>query len=498
MKLRAFVVGSVVAGLVLAGLVDVARAGGATTREAGLLEVGPERVGYTSFSLRDSTRANREVHLMVWYPTDDAGDAPVAVYDQVLGAPAVLADPKTGLGMCLPTAAPYLPSASLCTLCLPPVPPATACSAKMTFDAEQYAASVEAVAGGDFPMVREGVAVAPGGHPLVLHLPGGGGPGSAFVYEAVKYASHGFIYVSVTHLGNNRRQLVLDAELVLEALLEWNEAAGHPLLGAIEPTQIFGAGHSLGGRTWLALTSAAPITDPASPELGLTFLPERRVRGIAVQDATREVLVAAQEPSWKAQLEGNDSDVFLNSQECRPTQIALQQDLGGSPQRLDLVGVCPNADALNHTLFGQLCLLVNAHVIANNPTIAFSKDGGAPIDLVARCTEPNAPLQCSFVAEVKPEVAEYRAREIFFARQTSKFNIAYFKTLMQDNQYRVLFAPGQVLDDDGVELINTSLGEGGDETTVTTTQVVGGAEGFCAQPGGADHGDFPIFTSDVP
>lgn len=463
-------------------------------REAGLLEMGPENVGYLSFGLRDSTRGNRSIHLMVWFPTaEDVGGKPVAVYEQVISAPSVLVNPTTGKGMCLPPAPPYTPANTLCTLCVPPSPTATVCSAKMTFDAEDYAASVQAVAGGEFPIAHEGVAVAPGRHPLVIHLPGGGAPGSAYVYEAVKYASHGFIFVSVTHLGANRRLLVQDAEVVINALMSWNQTAGHPLFASFDLASVFGTGHSLGGRSWLAITSGAAVTDPASPEIGLDFVPDGRIRGVALQDATRETL-AAQEPSWKAQLQGNDSDVFLNSQQCRPTQIVLQQDLGSTPQRLDLTGVCPLRDGLNHSLFSQTCLLVNAHVIAGNPMSWATVSGGAPVDLVAQCTEPNPSLRCTFV-DLRPTVAQYRAREVFFARQTSKFNITYFKTLMHDNHYRAVLAPGQVRDE-GVSLINTALGEGGDETVVDPSQAITGGEGFCSQPGSQDHGDSPIWTSD--
>src|SRR4029434_1274283 len=93
-------------------------------------------------------------------------------------------------------------------------------------------------------------------------------------------------------------------------------------------------------------------------------------------DATREAL-------GLTQVQSNQTDIFLNSQYCRATQIALQQDLGSKPKMLTLEGVCPQPDGLNHNLFSQTCMVYSANKNAGNPP-------NVPPIVEAICTNPTA------------------------------------------------------------------------------------------------------------
>ena len=167
--------------LLLSGFASTVSAGGKTNtvadRGEALLHMGPHEVGYTSLTIADDTRGNRPINLMIWYPTgDDVSQKPIAVYQQVIPIPGL----------------PLLP---------------------FVFNAENFSEFVEG------RLVHTQVSVEAGEHPLFVHLPGGGAPGWLFPYEGVKYASHGFIFVSVTHVDTNICNLDLDAKLVLDRLL---------------------------------------------------------------------------------------------------------------------------------------------------------------------------------------------------------------------------------------------------------------------------------------
>jgi|GEM_PF-4445673 len=388
-----------------------------------LLHMGPFEVGYTSITLTDTSRADRKINLMIWYPTsDDVSNKPLAVYQQVIPIPGL----------------PVLP---------------------FVFDAGDMSQFVEG------RLVYEGVAVDSGTHPLFVHLPGGASPGWLFPYEAVKFASHGFIFVAVTHPDGIVCQLDRDAKLVLDQLMAWNETEGNLFNHSIDTEAVFGGGHSFGGRTWLGRTSS---------ESECNLAPEERMTGLALKDATREAIS-------RIQLQRNFTDIFLNSQFCRNTQIALQQDLGSKAKMLTLEGVCPGPSGFNHTLFSQSCMVLFANVNAGNPPGAvFPPFTG----ILQRCLNP-APADLQRC----PDLANYPEKEAFFAQQTTKFNLAYLKTLMGENQYKSILAPGQ-LREDGVFLIQTAVGTGGDETVVFDANRVDGAEGFCTQPG-SDPGESP-------
>jgi hypothetical protein len=105
--------------------------------------------------------------------------------------------------------------------------------------------------------------------------------------------------------------------------------------------------------------------------------------------------------------------------------------------------------------------------------------------IVQRCLNP-APADLQRC----PDLANYTEIEAFFAQETTKFDLAYLRTLMGDNQYQSVLAPGGVKEE-GVYLIPTAIGAGGDETVVFDANRVEGAEGFCTQPG-EDPGESPI------
>src|SRR5262249_3652872 len=165
---------------------------------------------------------------------------------------------------------------------------------------------------------------------------------------------------------------------------------------------------------------------------------------------------------------------------CRPTQIALQQDLGSKPKMLTLEGVCPRPSGLNHSLFSQSCMTIVASLNAGNPPSSF------PPALLATCFNPTAADRARC-----PDVVPDQDKELFFAQQTTKFTLAYLRTLMGENQYNAVLAPGRAGVEPGVFLINTAVGAGNDETVVVNSNIVHGIEGFCTQPGSDDGGESP-------
>ena len=399
-----------------------------------LLHMGPHEVGYTSFTITDNSRGNRPINLMIWYPAEISTNNP-AVYKLIL--------PIT------------LP---------PPSPPTPIFISPGKFDASYFAEFVEGL------LVRGGPPVEAGEHPVFIHLPGGGAPGAVYIYEGVKFASHGFIFVSVTHLISNTCDLDLDAKLVLDELMARNETAGNLFYHTIDPEAIFGGGHSIGGRTWIAMTSD-------ETECGLSR--EDRMEGLALKDPTREALT-------ETQVERNFTPTFLNSQFCRNTQIALQQEYGFKPMMLTLEGACSHPDNINHSLFSQNCMTLFAG--KNSGTVTFPTP--LPVQLL-RCISPTE-------AELArcPGVVNYVAKETFFAQETTKFDIAYLETLLGEKQFQSVLAPGRV-NDPGVFLIRTPIGAGGDAITVLNANQADGAEGFCTQAG-TSPGENPLVEFNLP
>ncbi len=330
-----------------------------------LLHIGPHQVGFTSATLADPS-SNRQLHLLIWYPTeDDVTWAPLATYPQVVPI-----------------------GTSLVTL-------------PFEITAGDFSSFVED------RVVYQGVNVSSGPQPLIVHLAGSGTPGFVHIYEGVKFASHGFIFVSATQPLGTNCELDADGRFILDELLAWNATTGHPLQGAID-ARIYGAGHSLGGRTWIARTSA-------HQECG--FSVEDRLHGLVLKDATRETLTVDQ-------MQLNRMPTFLNSQHGSQRQIELQRNLGSRPTALTLEGITPEPSARNHALFAQVCMAYRANQIAGNPA-----DTLFPPLVVARCQDE------LFVAF-----------EALFAQQTSKYNLAFLKTLMGDGAFHAVLAPGQATD----------------------------------------------------
>ena len=138
---------------------------------------------------------------------------------------------------------------------------------------------------------------------------------------------------------------------------------------------------------------------------------------MALKDATREALTLDQ-------MQLNDMPSVLNSQSERQTQIELQRNLGSRPTALTLDGITPGPSATDHALFTQTCMAYGANRIAGNPA-----DSVFPPAVIARCHD-----------------ATFVAFEAFFAQQTSKYNVAFLRTLMGDEAFSVVLAPGQVTD----------------------------------------------------
>jgi hypothetical protein len=364
-----------------------------------LLHMGPYQVGFKAETIQDPA-TERYIHLMIWYPTeDDVSNKSVAVYEQVIP------DPGSPTGL---TVLPF------------------------TITAADYAPFVEG------RLVYEGVGVAPGPHPLVVHLPGGPrNPGIVHIYEGVKFASHGFIFVSVTHRPTPPAQLCareLDAKFVLDQLLSWNQTPENFFYSAFDPEAVFGGGHSVGARTVIARTSAEQLC-------GLPM--ETRLAGFAVKDTSSANLTLAQ-------MQQNQTAAFLNLQFCSEPRAEVQRHLGSHPAALTLEGFTFDESEANHRLFTQGCLHYRANVNAGHQEEIDS--------LVPQLIPPFVPVECT-----NPT---YVALAEVFARQTTKYNIAFFRTLMGEGGYQSVLAPGQATDP-GVHLIQTAPESGA----------------FCSQPG---------------
>jgi hypothetical protein len=350
----------------LSSRADARSADPSADRVEALLHVGPRQVGFTSVTLEDPA-STRQVHLMIWYPTDDD---------------VVSARPST----------------------YPQVMPTGTSLVRLPFDltAVDYSSFVED------RLVYDGVNVSAGPRPLVVHLAASATPGFVHIYEGVKFASHGFIFVSVTQALGTKCELDADGRLILDELFAWNATPGHQFQSAIEPDSVFGTGHSLGGRTWIASTSA-------HQECGSQA--ESRLRGLVLKEPTRETLTLAQ-------MQQNVTPTFLNSQRGRQPQIDLQLNLGSRPMALTLQGVTPEPSATNHASFAQVCMAYQANLIAGNPANTFF-----PPPVVARCQDE------TFVAF-----------EAFVAQQTSRYNLAFLKTLMGDGEYHAVLATEEPTD----------------------------------------------------
>ncbi len=129
---------------------------------------------------------------------------------------------------------------------------------------------------GQVGFAKEGAAVAPGEHPLLLFSHGFLGTSDQTIFLTEACARAGYIVASMNHadsLGTRRlrkleppqfgdyanwtdekfRDRQEDVTALLNQMLEWNKAADSPWSGRIDAARIGGFGHSLGGYTVLGM-----------------------------------------------------------------------------------------------------------------------------------------------------------------------------------------------------------------------------------------------------
>ncbi len=202
-------------------------------------EIGPYAVGFTSFVVTDPSRptdaSGRPIPIYVWYPVDrrtvDAA-TPEAIYrlDPILGSE--MPEPVV-----IPEVAPF---------------PTTSSSQWEAYGADRAYQEPPPSAKGPFP--------------LLMHSPGLGGAGWMYLYLTTRLASHGFVVVATTHVGEEalwwdapRHWASIavdrprDVSFALTRILERNQTEGDLLHGLIQPDKIAASGHSYGGYAVTAL-----------------------------------------------------------------------------------------------------------------------------------------------------------------------------------------------------------------------------------------------------
>lgn len=351
-----------------------------------LLDIGPHPIGFTETLV---TSGSRRVEFLVWYPAEPDSDASFASYPLRV-----------------------------------PVPVLGLFEFPFQIDSELVSAAIQADVPPN-PSPHEPLSTAsvygnvdslPGPWPALVHLPGGNSPAFPHIYEGMKYASHGIIFVSIafsySDLNDGFCDLSFLAEGVLDTLQDWNRDPSHLLFESVNEEAIFGSGFSMGARTWFGRTSA-------ETECGLE--PEDRLAGLFLKEPTREALTSDQ-------IESNFLETVLNSQYCRDTQIDLHENLSSRPQMLMYEGVTVEPSSENHNLFAQNCIVIAANLLAGNPNI------------VPR-----------FIREFCDDDF-YRDRERFVAAQSTRHGVAFIRQASGLPAYGALFAPGR-LTDEGVHLI---------------------------------------------
>lgn len=129
---------------------------------------------------------------------------------------------------------------------------------------------------GQVGFAKEGAAVAPGEHPLLLFSHGFLGTSDQTIFLTEACARAGYIVTAMNHAdslgtrGQRKREAPNfgdyanwtddkfrdrqeDVTALLNQMLEWNKAADSPWSGHIDEKRIGGMGHSLGGYTMLGL-----------------------------------------------------------------------------------------------------------------------------------------------------------------------------------------------------------------------------------------------------
>ncbi|HKX12975.1 MAG TPA: hypothetical protein VJP40_07475 [bacterium] len=195
----------------------------------------------------------------------------------------------------------------------------------------------------------------------IVFLPGGNGPGFAYMGTAVELARRGGFVVFLATLpfapnnlsGHCLRQS--DSEAIVDFI------SGHPEYGRLE--ELHGMGHSLGGQNWIARLSEAQLCNLSR---------ETRVQDAVLLDGTWESTSLAQTSHLQV-------PTLVFSQQCRFSQMLLQIEIPSNPVRIDLEGFLADpltgnpiplgsGNSVNHgVLFSQSCQLNQAIREAGGP-----------------------------------------------------------------------------------------------------------------------------------
>ena len=212
-------------------------------------DLGPFAVGRSTFTIVDADRGDRELPVDVWYPVD----------------------PEEATG------APSLYQVSILVWIFP-----------LVFTTPSEVAL-------DSPPVSEARRF-----PLIVFSHGSGGLRYQSFFLTEILASHGFVVVAPSHVGNTLLDEIngtfapltdmmvarpLDVSYLITRMLEKNEDAADPLYGTIDADRIGVCGHSFGGFTSLAMAAGfgadpPPDLDPEIPEDLEPVPPDPRVDAI--------------------------------------------------------------------------------------------------------------------------------------------------------------------------------------------------------------------------
>lgn len=153
---------------------------------------------------------------------------------------------------------------------------------------------------------------ADGAFPLIMFSPGWGNLYFANLFTGVRAASHGFVVALLTHYADgaapwdpwdeihialvNRPR---DISFALSAVLDRAATSGDILHGAVQPSAVAAAGHSLGGYAALALAggddtvcdrAVDPRGLPIPPSTCVASLPDPRIKATVTFDGSSQIL----------------------------------------------------------------------------------------------------------------------------------------------------------------------------------------------------------------